>query len=754
VDGQSNRVRPNHSKVRLALWLVALFLTVLGAKLWVIQIYGSAVPYWDQWDEARLFFKPWLEGRLPWSAWFAAHNEHRIFFTRLLDVVVLGVNRQWDPLLQMTVNAALHASYAGGLAFVLWLFTGRKYAGRICFLLIPFFALPFAAENTLHGFQSQVYFLSFLAVATILGLGFAAPGRGWWWVGLAAAFLSLFTMASGFLAAVAVLGLTGLRMLKERNINRVQLATLTGCLMVVAIGLGLNVSVPGHQPFRANSPVMFWDVLVDFLAWPFGDHSVMAWFVCLPLLITGVQYFQPGGKNPRAAELVLTLAFWGFLQMAALAYGRAHGISNRYWDTTSMLALASLGSLFVLAENLNYRRLSRPFLMIIAVLWVGILFGGMWQTTQTLMGTGADRTRGHYMELTRQWSLKQESNIRAFMATDDLRYLTNQPGLAIPYPDGVGLAGLLRDSTLQRIMPPECRPPLRLEKDESSDRGWFPDGYPPEVPPRPFSRVWGNFLGTGTNVPGSFVSQPLSATLPKLIVPLGGGTNRGGMKIQLVEEQSGRAIDMQPETSDRWQALALPAPRSPFRLKITVTDPHSWIAVGEPQELGWLSLDARRLLRQAVVVLLAGLGLCVVLAGTEAVRRGVMPGKGAWAEILMVLAGLVLMAQVWSARTFDASRLNFRLQKRWAANFTLIGNLPDVQMHLREALWSQPQDPEILVALASALLADPSLDTQKARQQAGVYYDAALKVKPDYPQAREQLDQLLRETNRPAPRIP
>src|SRR5208337_564107 len=138
VDGQPNRVQRNLLKLRLVAWLLALFLTALGAKLWVIQLYGSAVPYWDQWDEARLFFKPWLEGRLTWSAWFAAHNEHRILFTRLLDVLALWLNRQWDPLLQMVVNAFLHAGFACGLAYVLWIFLGRKHAGLICFLLMPF----------------------------------------------------------------------------------------------------------------------------------------------------------------------------------------------------------------------------------------------------------------------------------------------------------------------------------------------------------------------------------------------------------------------------------------------------------------------------------------------------------------------------------------------------------------------------------------------------------------------------------------
>src|SRR5579859_8276599 len=108
-------MKANLPRPRLVLWLFALFLVILGAKLWVIQLYGSWLPVWDQWDEADQFFRPWLEGHLTWHDWFAPHNEHRIFFTRLLDFLVISLNGRWDTLLQMTVNAILHAGYACAL---------------------------------------------------------------------------------------------------------------------------------------------------------------------------------------------------------------------------------------------------------------------------------------------------------------------------------------------------------------------------------------------------------------------------------------------------------------------------------------------------------------------------------------------------------------------------------------------------------------------------------------------------------------
>src|SRR5580700_8459600 len=107
-------------------WLAALFLAALGGQLWTVWLYGSPIPIWDQWDEAYDVFKPWLEGHLTWGILVAPDNNHRILLTRLLDLGLIQLNGRWDPLLQMTVNAFIHAAFVCALAFCLWKFLGRK----------------------------------------------------------------------------------------------------------------------------------------------------------------------------------------------------------------------------------------------------------------------------------------------------------------------------------------------------------------------------------------------------------------------------------------------------------------------------------------------------------------------------------------------------------------------------------------------------------------------------------------------------
>ena len=69
----------------------------------------------------------WPEGTWRAADFFRAHNEHRIFWTKALDVVLLEANGQWDPLVQLTANALVRAGAAALLAW--WLARGASAGG-------------------------------------------------------------------------------------------------------------------------------------------------------------------------------------------------------------------------------------------------------------------------------------------------------------------------------------------------------------------------------------------------------------------------------------------------------------------------------------------------------------------------------------------------------------------------------------------------------------------------------------------------
>ncbi|HOS75955.1 MAG TPA: hypothetical protein PKW12_11915, partial [Verrucomicrobiota bacterium] len=124
-------------------WAASLFLAGLGARLWLIDRFGTALPFWDQWEEARVVYVPFLAGKLSLTDLFSAHNEHRILFTRLYGLALLLLNGQWDGRLQMVGNALIHSATLAGLGGLMFRWLERKYWVWVWLPLALVLALPF-----------------------------------------------------------------------------------------------------------------------------------------------------------------------------------------------------------------------------------------------------------------------------------------------------------------------------------------------------------------------------------------------------------------------------------------------------------------------------------------------------------------------------------------------------------------------------------------------------------------------------------
>src|SRR5438477_3372711 len=230
-------------------WLeyLALFLVVVGARLWLVSLYGSPVPIMDQWDgEGATLFKPWIEGTLHISDLFEPHNEHRIVLSRLLALGLLGLNGQWDAQLEMAVNAVLCGTMAVLITVALVKLFGHNLRTLIALVVGLWAALPYGHENTLWAFESSFFFLLFFSLLAIWGLALH-PLFSWpWWAGVAGLVLACLSMASGFFAALVLLGLSALRLIKKRTLSRDDVILVAFCCAVGAIALYYRTTVPAH----------------------------------------------------------------------------------------------------------------------------------------------------------------------------------------------------------------------------------------------------------------------------------------------------------------------------------------------------------------------------------------------------------------------------------------------------------------------------------------------------------------------------
>ena len=441
------------SSAGFAVWLAALVLTALGAQLWIVWLYGSPMPIWDQWVEATAIFKPWLAGHLTWSALVAPDNNHRILVTRLLDLGVIELNGRWDPLLQMTVNVFIHAIFVAVLAFFFWDFWGRKNGWLVCFLLMPFFILPYGGENAIWGMDSQWYFLDLFALIAVAGLGFAKPGSWRWWLGLGAAILGPFSMASGLLAPVAAGGVVLLRAIKRRRMNKETLAGLGVCLLLAGLGALLVAAPKSNGPLQAQSFGDFTASLAHNLAWPFPDATVMACVIALPLVLLLVLYLRPDFQEATLAELVLVLALWSAMQSVAIAFGRANsGLyltpPSRYMDVCNVFVIASLFAAVLTGQVWGHKWLPAWDGLLLPLIFAGVIIFGLCRISQ--------RVVEDVLVVTREWNLIAQERAQTYLATGNPKELFDAPTIQ---PDPRQALRVLGDPTLRTILPVACFPP-------------------------------------------------------------------------------------------------------------------------------------------------------------------------------------------------------------------------------------------------------------------------------------------------------
>ncbi len=611
--------------------LLALFLVVTGARFWLIQRYARPLPFWDQWDGiGACVLRPWLHGAVDWHAMFAPHNEHRIVLTRLLSLGLVAANGQWDNLLEAAVNAGFCGLSAVWLAWTLIRSLGPAFRRRVLLAVAVCFVLPFGWENTLVGFQSQNYFLILFSLMAIRGLGFERPGSSGWWAGWLGSVLACGSMATGFLAAVAVLGLRGWRLaVRRRRPGADDLGTGLWCLGVVAFGWWTRTEVAAHAVLRAESPWLFVVALGRYLAWPLSAWPVLGLFALLPLgalAVVGGRRSQSDRDEPAGVELLLGFGGWALLQEAALAYGRGGGgapPSSRYMDLLAITALVVLLAWQVLAARAR------------GTVWRGpALAGATLSLALFVWGLGNLTTFDFSLSLPwySQWLQQAESNLHGYVLTGDFaRFLGDKSSYELPYPDARILAALVDDPLLRTVLPAGLRPPLAL-LPATADPGFVREGFDPAYGSLLVARTWGSYTAQGGAARGAFRARLASPghPLPYLRFSFSGFLGEPGLRFALEGSPGGAPHDWQPHRAlprGRWREDDLRRPAGQdFFVMAADRSPTGWFAFSEPVEVGFWSRWTGFLLRRgewiAVAGILLGTGLELAgLAGTRAARR-------------------------------------------------------------------------------------------------------------------------------------
>lgn len=360
-------------------WLVpaGATLIVFAARLREIHLFGGDLPYNDQWIiEAQQIIAPWLDGTLrPWT-FFLPHFEHVPMWTRLLAwFEVVGTGR-WDPLVEMTVNSAFYGAFVWCAGRWIWRNFSSLSAGVATVVLMLGGALPHAWENISWGFQSQ-FPLALLFLWWHLHDSLSHPvGSRPWWIAQAAGFAGFFTLASMWLAPLALVATHfWTRQTERRGWTVPAILTGVGVLMLIIVHWHFGTERSFAQ--TASGALDFAHSALHLLSWPNGLPGAAAILV-LPWLIHALRLRQT--VNPSTSDrLIFALGLWALLQAAGLAFARTGDTSDyvsRYGDILFMGTLAGVLALIRLSPRDNR---NRTVYLVGAIVWISLVAGGLYQ---------------------------------------------------------------------------------------------------------------------------------------------------------------------------------------------------------------------------------------------------------------------------------------------------------------------------------------------------------------------------------------
>lgn len=425
--------------------IASLFLILLGTRAALISYAGSPTPFLDEWEaDGALLLEPYIQGKLTISDLFIPINEHRIFFTKLLVLLIFNVSGYWDVVLQMIVNSVLDAATVIAIAYALSrVLRGGLAVGAIV-LSTLINAVPFGYDNAVLGFNTHFYLLLTFSFGALWFL-IDSPAWSWrWWAGVLCAVGSSVCLASGNLTFAAAGGAQLLQMACGR---RAGLREALGIAVLVLVTLLLVTTipyVPDAEPHKAHSVGQFLSAFLGLVSWP--AHTALGLVLILPTLVflSRTLADRPTLSDPRWFNVAMF--GWVLFQILALAFGRALlPLQNRYFDILLIGTTINFVSAFWLFQRFAPRRSLMTWRSFALAAWLFAL---------ALSLTHPQRHLPNQIEEWRTMLATGTRNVQSYLATGDSSFLFRAPAAEVPsfYPKR--LREMLDTPEIRSALPP------------------------------------------------------------------------------------------------------------------------------------------------------------------------------------------------------------------------------------------------------------------------------------------------------------
>jgi len=350
--------------------LINLFFTLSPLVILVILVflYGVNVPYWDQWEFVLLLEKSY-QGRFTFSDLLAQHNEHRLFISRIIMLIIAhisGWNISWELMINIILATGIFIAITYQFKKTLQSIGSCRLDWLAAVISLVVFSLT-QWENWLWGWQIQIFLNVFLVNVSIV---FLSQENFSWLNILIAAVLT--TIASYSFVNGILFWPIGLLILSFASPNRKKMKKWLTILFWLIIG-SITVCFYFNNYQLINDQYSFWYSITH----PFSYLIYVLSYLGSPVIsfntwgavfsgIVGISLFYYliklllQKRQIRIHYLIpyIALGFYSigsaiFTGLGRAYFGSIQAISSRYVTFSNLLWISDIFFLYIL---MKYKR--------------------------------------------------------------------------------------------------------------------------------------------------------------------------------------------------------------------------------------------------------------------------------------------------------------------------------------------------------------------------------------------------------------
>jgi hypothetical protein len=435
-------------------------LLALGARLGVARGHVSWAPYLDQWGaEISGVAAPLAHGTLGWRDLFAGNNEHRVFLTRSLSLGVILANGCWDNRVMVMANFLLESAAVAWVSLLAWSLLGWARGSFVALAAaLPMF-LVCDWEGIMWSNQTQFVFMAVGSVFALSLTGERSLATLAGWGSLAAAAVTLGSMASGFLAPVCMAATACLAALVGRCGWRCAAAYCAVCLGLSLAGWESRAAYPALDFLYAKGAGDWAQAFLTYAAWPLPGGLLGLVLLWLPWYVLLRRTLSRREAHPLSL-FALGLGLWVLLQACALAWARAglsSLVSSRYVDFLGWGVVANAAALAVVCAGIRPAQGGwRAAPWAVMALWLAAVGG-----SEVRLSGSVYRP---FFETFRGYTLEHERRLGTYMRTGDAGLIQGREFPQIPLYEPQKILSALGDPALQPLLPGPLRRDLVRDK--------------------------------------------------------------------------------------------------------------------------------------------------------------------------------------------------------------------------------------------------------------------------------------------------